>query len=141
MIKKFDLKYLDDILEIEKKAFPKTSYDEFTFIYYSELYPDNFFVYELESSQKIIGYIIFEPNGHIISIAVDKLYRRKRIGTKLMNVVLNRYNGKGIVEVRESNKIAKNFYKKLGFVQVDVLKNYYQDENGVIMVKKSNTPS
>ena len=134
MIKKFNVRYLKEILRIEKKAFPKTPYDEFTFLYYAWLYPDNFLMYIEESSNKIIGYIIFTSDGHIISVAVDYLHRRKEIGTKLVREALKVSRGNARVEVRESNKVAQMFYKKLGFTQFDVTQKYYEDENAIVMI-------
>ncbi len=45
--------------------------------------------------QKLVGYCIFEPNsGDITQIAIDKVYRRKGIGTALLNetVKCNRHS-------------------------------------------------
>ena len=134
MIKKFNVRYLKEILRIEKKAFPKTPYDELTFLYYAGRYPDNFLMYIDESSNKIIGYIIFTSDGHIISVAVDYLHRRKGIGTELVREALRVSKGNARVEVRESNRVAQMFYKKLGFTQFDVTQKYYEDENAIVMI-------
>lgn len=37
---------------------------------------------------EIAGYIIFYPQGHIVSIAVHPAYRRRGIGTELVVEVL-----------------------------------------------------
>jgi len=132
MIRKFRSKDLKEILRIEKKAFPKTPYDELIFIYYKQIYPDNFLVYVEESSDKIFGYIIFSPNGHIVSIAVDPIHRRKGIGNKLVEEVLKVTNSHAKVEVRESNKIAQMFYKKLGFIQSGSIIGFYDDEDAIV---------
>jgi len=134
MIKKFNLGYLKEILKIEEKAFPKTSYDVPTFLYCAELYSDTFLVYLEESSNKIGGYIIFTIEGHIISLAVDHFLRRIGIGTQLVSEVLRRSEGKARVEVREGNKVAQMFYKKLGFTPVDVIQEYYEDEDAIVMI-------
>jgi len=134
MIKKFNVKYLKEILGIEKKAFPKTAYDSLTFLYYAGLCPDNFLVYMEGDSNKIMGYIIFTPDGHIISVAVDCPRRRKGIGTKLVKEALRVSKGNARVEVRENNSVAQMFYKKLGFTKFDVIQKYYEDEDAIIMV-------
>jgi len=139
MIRKFKSKDLEEILRIEKKAFPKTPYDEPIFVYYTQIYPDNFLVYVEESSDKIFGYIIFRPGGHIVSIAVDPMYRRKGIGTKLMDDVLKVSNGNAKVEVRESNKIAQMFYKKLGFFQSGSIIGFYDNEDAIVMIYSSDS--
>ena len=35
-----------------------------------------------------------------------------------------------LLEVRRSNRIAQDFYRKNGFDQLSVRKNYYQTKNG-----------
>lgn len=126
---------LQRIKEIENEAFPKTPYDTLTFIAYWISYPDSFLVYDDCSGEGAKGYIIFDPyDGHIISVAVDKEFRRMGIGSKLVNEVLRRA-GKAYVEVRESNKEAIEFYRSLGFEKVDRAPQYYVTEDALIMVK------
>jgi len=119
LIRKFKLSDLATILGIEKEAFPKSPYNRFIFLYYASIYPDNFLVYVHKDPEtglkKIVGYIIFYPQGHIVSIAVDPPYRRRGIGTELVEEVLKRTKGTASVEVRESNEVAKKFYMHLGF--------------------------
>jgi len=134
MIRKFKRKDLKEILRLEKNAFPKTPYDKSLFIFYTKIYPDTFLVYVDESSDKILGYIIFSHGGYIVSIAVDTMYRRKGIGTKLVEEVLKVSNGNAKVEVRESNKMAQMFYKKLGFFKSDKILGFYDDEDAIVMI-------
>ena len=138
MIRKFKSKDMKEILRIEKKAFPKMPYDELIFIFYAQIYPDNFLVYVGESLDEILGYIIFRPGGHIVSIAVDPMYRRKGIGTKLVKEALKVSNGNAKVEVRESNKIAQMFYKKLGFFESGSIIGFYDDEDAIVMIYSNN---
>lgn len=138
MIRKFRRSDLEEILRIEEKAFPKSPYDEFTFLHYTSAYPDNFIVYEEgegKGTNKIIGYIIFHPEGHIVSIAVHPAYRRKGIGTELVAVVLKGTKGKASVEVRASNEVAKAFYKHSGFSLRTIIPKYYGDEDALVMVR------
>ena len=139
MIRRSKSEDLEEILRIEKTAFPKTPYDESIFIYYAGMYPDNFLVYMEESSDKILGYIIFHPGGHIVSIAVDLPYRRKGIGTKLIQEVLKVSYGIAMIEVRESNKIAQMFYKKLGFIVSGSIPRFYENENAIVMIHRSSS--
>ena len=139
MIRKFKSEDLDEILRIEKTSFPKTPYDELTFIYYLGKYPDNFLVYVEESSDKILGYIIFCPSGHIVSIAVDLPYRRRGIGTKLMQEALKVSYGNAMVEVRVRNRIAQMFYKKLGFIVSGGIPGFYENENAIVMTHRSSS--
>lgn len=127
---------LQRVKEIENSSFPKTPYDTLTFIAYWISYPDSFLVYDDGNDiGQVKGYIIFDPfDGHVVSIAVDKKYRRRGIGGNLVAEVLNRA-GKAYVEVRESNEEAIEFYRSLGFEKVDRVSRYYINEDALIMVK------
>jgi len=139
MIRKFTNSDLDAILRIEREAFPKSPYNRVTFLYYAEAYPDNFLVYTYDDTEKgldeIVGYIIFYPQGHIVSIAVHSAYRRRGIGTELVAEVLKRANGVASVEVRASNEVAKTFYEHLGFSLRTIIPRYYGDEDAFVMVR------
>lgn len=134
-IRKLTASNLQRVKEIENESFPKTPYDILTFIAYWISYPDSFLIYDDGSGEGAKGYIIFDPfDGHIISIAVDKEFRRMGIGSKLVDEVLKRA-GKAYVEVRESNEEAIEFYGSLGFEEVDRAPQYYVTEDALIMVK------
>lgn len=83
----------------------------------------------------VVGYIIFwlkeEHLGHIISIAVDKSFRSKHIATKLLIMAVTTLRNCNIfkitLEVRTSNEIAVNFYKKFGFEIDRKVSKYYND--------------
>jgi ribosomal-protein-alanine N-acetyltransferase len=139
LIRKFKISDLATILGIEKEAFPKSPYSRFIFLYYASIYPDNFLVYVYKDTEtglnKIGGYIIFYPHGHIVSIAVDPAYRRRGIGTELVEEVLKRTKGTARVEVRKSNEVAKKFYTQLGFTVQTVIPKYYGDEDALVMIR------
>jgi ribosomal protein S18 acetylase RimI-like enzyme len=130
MIRKFDVEDIEAVIELERKSFPKTSYSRRTLLFYSVIYPDSFLVYE---DGKILGCVIFELNGHVLSITVDPSARRKGIGTALMKEVF-RHVDKAWVEVRNNNTDAQAFYEKMGFKKKGTIKNYYKTGDGVIMV-------
>jgi ribosomal-protein-alanine N-acetyltransferase len=142
MIRKFNWSDLEDILGIEKEAFPKLPYSRFTFLYYATAYRDNFLVYVDEDKRKglnkIVGYIIFYPEGHIVSIAVHPAYRRRDIGTELVGEILKKTKGNASVEVRESNEVAKEFYTHLGFFMQAIISKYYGDEDALLMIRRDS---
>nr|CBH39312.1 conserved hypothetical protein, acetyltransferase (GNAT) family [uncultured archaeon] len=131
-IRKFRRADLGAILRIEADAFPKTPYDPVTFLYFVSAYPDNFRVYI--AGHEVVGYVIFYPDGHIVSVAVHARYRRSGIGTELVGEVLKRTRGDAIVEVRVSNEVARAFYSHLGFVMQRIIPEYYGDEDAVVMI-------
>jgi len=142
MIRRFNWSDLEDILGIEKEAFPKSPYNRFTFLYYASAYRDNFLVYVHEYKRKglnkIVGYIIFYPEGHIVSIAVHPAYRRRDIGTELVGEILKKTKGNASVEVRESNEVAKEFYMHLGFFMQAIISKYYGDEDALLMIRRDS---
>jgi ribosomal-protein-alanine N-acetyltransferase len=133
MIRKFEITDLDAILRIEAESFPKLPYDRRTFRYYARAYPDQFLVY-VTGPKSVVGYIIFYPQGHIVSLAVHRAYRRRGIGTELVAAVLKRTGGSALVEVRRSNMAAQRFYTQLGFKLRGVIPRYYGDEDALVMV-------
>jgi ribosomal-protein-alanine N-acetyltransferase len=139
-IRKFQLSDMKELLEIEKFSFPKSPYSEDTFLRWYEIAKDTFLVAEVE--KKIVGYIIgFCKNevGIVVSIAVHPNFRRKGIGTKLWGELLKLFKNNNVkiarLEVRKSNSIAQNFYKKIGFKKIGTIKNYYENgEDAIVMV-------
>lgn len=98
---------------------------------------DNEVIYVYIINDIISGFIQIYNNFEtveIINIAVEEKYRNQGIGTSLLNYVLSDLTKENaILEVRESNTIAKNFYIKNGFKVIRIIKNYYDNENGLSM--------
>lgn len=98
-----------------------------------------------QNENRIKGYIMMsldvDPNVvTIASIAVYHKYRGKGIGTELITKALNNvrqfYPNKKAVKlnVRVSNNVAINVYKKIGFTENQKIRNYYQDEDAWEMI-------
>lgn len=137
MIRPFSLSDLNSILRIERESFPKSPYDRLTFIQLHSLYPQHFLVYTEPDSDlrnPIWGYIIFSPDGHIISMAVLPSQRRKGIGKELLREAMKTPHLKRLnAEVRKSNTGAQAFYLKMGFRIVGAVPNYYGNEDALII--------
>ncbi len=137
MIRPFSLSDLNAILKIERESFPKSPYDRMTFIHLHSLYPQHFLVYtgNADSEKDLaLGYIIFSPEGHIISLAVLPQQRRKGIGRALLQKAMEVSHLKGLqAEVRQSNRGAQVFYSRMGFRIVGAVKNYYGNEDALII--------
>lgn len=98
----------------------------------------NVILYEDENKIKgILVYEFFYDRIEIDYIIVDSVYRNCGIATKLLKYIENKHKeAKNItLEVRESNISAINFYKKNGFNKITKRKNYYKDEDGILMIK------
>lgn len=92
----------------------------------------------------VIAMIYFERNatvGHILTIDVLPMYRRKGTGTKLLTEIEKILGGKGVqtcsLEVRENNSAALNLYEKLGYQRIGKLKNYYGKAADGIYLRKA----
>lgn len=86
----------------------------------------------------ILGRII-APEGEIYRIAVDKEYRARGIGYRLLSYGLKTERGRGLetvfLEVRSKNAPAIALYSSYGFRKIGVRKGYYKnpDDDAIIM--------
>ncbi len=102
--------------------------------------------YTAKWMKRVVGFIALWNEGeklHIVNIAVHPEYRKKGVGSKLIEfaVKLAKKNSKKEIylEVRKSNEIAQKLYKKFGFDRSKELERYYNNgENGYIMRKALN---
>ena len=84
-------------------------------------------------------HLIFEE-GHLIHLAVREDRRGQGVGRKLAQAMLRYASNLGAawmtLEVRKSNVPAISLYRSLGFFQVSVRKEYYEDnrEDALLMV-------
>ena len=88
------------------------------------------------------GFILVEETIDVINI-VDVLtfeeYRRLGISESLFKYIIDNYKDKKdkiMLEVRKSNIPAINLYKKMGFNIIHERKNYYKDDDALIMEVK-----
>ncbi|HAW49338.1 TPA: ribosomal-protein-alanine N-acetyltransferase [bacterium] len=130
-MKKEDMPY---VLKIERQSFK----DPWTEGMFEKEVGSDFYV--VKRGENIVGYggfiAVFEE-ADLINIAVSPLFRRKKIGSYLLNFLIKKAKEKGVeeikLEVRESNKIAQMFYKKHGFLEIGKRKGYYKDEDAIVM--------
>ena len=91
---------------------------------------------------KSVGYLEYSliyDRMEVDNINVLEEYRGQGIGTKLMAYLVSMAIDLRVInitlEVRVSNDIARNLYKKFGFREVALRKYYYGDEDGILMEK------
>lgn len=139
-VRKMLIKDIPYILEIEKRCFPipwtKSAFEK-------ELKSNklaHYFVGVLDG--KVAGYggmWLIVDEGHITNIAVHPDFRGKKIGENIIKALVQEAEERRIyrltLEVRKSNIIAQNLYKKLGFVACGIRPAYYSDnsEDALIM--------
>ena len=83
------------------------------------------------------GVMLVGDEAHITTVVVDPLHRQSRIGTRLMLALVDKALGAGAkaltLEVRVSNEAAQALYRRFGMAPVGVRKQYYRDEDALIM--------
>ncbi len=90
----------------------------------------------------LAGISLLFDHSDILTIAVLPEYRNLHIGSMLLKAIIEKTDNmlyeKMFLEVRESNTPAINMYKKYGFDEISIRKNYYTNngENAIIMMKK-----
>lgn len=94
--------------------------------------------------ERVVGYgglLQVATEGHVTNLAVDRDYRRRGIGSRLLDTLVEAAKARGVrsltLEVRESNEAAIQLYEKFGFYSVGRRKRYYpeDDEDALIMWK------
>ena len=95
---------------------------------------------------EIIGFAgikIILDNADIMNIVVKKSWRNQGVGNLLLNNLISICKDLNLLslslEVNEDNLPAIHLYEKVGFKQVGLRKNYYQDKNGIVMSYKIMT--
>ena len=89
---------------------------------------------------EVVGYgglLIVEDDAHIMTLAVHPEARRFRLGTCIMLDLIGRALNMGsrhlTLEVRVSNAAARSLYQRFGFVPVGLRRNYYRNEDALVM--------
>jgi ribosomal-protein-alanine N-acetyltransferase len=132
LIRKFRIEDIDKIAEIEEEAFPKTAYPRECFLRFARSLPDTFVV--IEAGKDVLGYIVFDMHGHIITMAVKAEFRRKGLGTALFTHAARCAQKRLWLEVRSENSGAIAFYKRQGMEVTGKIPNYYVHGDALIMV-------
>lgn len=127
LIREMTLKDCGAVAEIDKNTFSVSQSKEG---YEREYSNPNSRTFVAESEGRIIGFAnVWNICGDVSlnNLAVIPEERSNGVGTLLLKEVLNRYRGCDFVtlEVRKSNEGAIRFYKRFGFRQVGLRKDFY----------------
>lgn len=138
-IEEMKLDDIDGVFEVEKNCFEDYwSKDSFKKELSNNL--AKYFVAKVDG--KVVGYVgiwFVVDEGHITNVAVHENYRGKKIGDKLIKELVQVCKDNKIVsmtlEVRASNIVAQNLYRKYGFKMAGIRKEYYSNnkEDAIIM--------
>lgn len=131
---------IDQVLEVEHASFTLPWSRE---AFYNELHNNKFAVYiVLEADQKIVGYCgvwVIIDEAHVTNVAILPEYRGRKLGEALMRKLIEVVKERGArtmtLEVRVTNYIAQSLYRKFGFQNGGIRKNYYTDnqEDALVM--------
>ena len=123
---------LPDVLRIEQQNY-EFPWDEEIF---KDCFRANYDLRVCEELDRILGYCIVSVGAgeaHILNISVDPAERRQGIGQKMLEYLIEQLQGKAetlFLEVRPSNTSAIALYKKIGFNEIGIRKDYYPAQNG-----------
>ncbi|MBA7604241.1 MAG: ribosomal-protein-alanine N-acetyltransferase [Candidatus Cloacimonadota bacterium] len=136
MLRRMDFFDVPVILEIENRCF-KNPWSAFAFW---ELMSNEDCYCIVMANKKIIGYgmaCLEEEKIHILNIAVEKEERRKGIGTRILQDMLeygaSNKKRRAFLEVRRRNCAAISFYERHHFNKIGVKRRYYSDDDAIIM--------
>jgi [ribosomal protein S18]-alanine N-acetyltransferase len=77
---------------------------------------------------------------HLNKIAVKSEFRRSGVAGAILDHIISKSVNEGkkviFLEVREKNTAARNMYSKFGFIENGLRKNYYPDDNAVLIEKR-----
>ena len=138
IVRKFKPEDLKRVFEIENMSFDQS----YGINMFQQLYEMGIGFLVAEEDGYVIGYVMFwvkyEFQGHIISIAVDKNYRRLGAGTQLLVkaiAILSLLRLDTIyLEVNENNTGAVEFYKNFNFKVDRIVPGYYENGEGAIIM-------
>ncbi|MBQ8314955.1 MAG: ribosomal protein S18-alanine N-acetyltransferase [Lachnospiraceae bacterium] len=126
-------------LEAENFSRP-WSYDAFLKI----LSDENYIVMIAKKEDAFLGYCVLLCTGEeadITNVCTAPKARGKGVATGMLTALMEAGKSRGVteffLEVRESNAPARALYTKLGFEEIGLRKNYYEEprEHAVLMKK------
>jgi ribosomal-protein-alanine N-acetyltransferase len=88
---------------------------------------------------RIVGFVVARTvaadEREILNLAVVPDFRRKGVARALLDSTLRAFRGCVFLEVRESNVVAQEFYKSLGFKVLSKRREYYDSppETAIVM--------
>lgn len=123
--------------DIEVEVYPQAWSQN---VFHDELARANRAYFVAEIGGAIVGYgglMLVEEDAHVTTLAVAPAGRRHGVGTRVMlrlvDAALERGSRNLTLEVRVSNEGARRLYGRFGFAPVGMRKDYYRDEDALVM--------
>ena len=125
---------IDDLTELLLN-YDKKIENHFNFKDYLENDIYSQYVYVIDD--EIVGYILITIIDDLVEIHllyVDNLFRNQKIGTKLIDYIINKYSShRFLLEVVINNYIAIKLYENMNFKKINIRKKYYNDIDAYVM--------
>lgn len=146
-VKQADLEALKKVVD-SSKLFPSEYLEEMMLDYFNNVDTNDFWFTYVEDDKPIaIGYCVPEKltdgTYNLLSIGVSAHTQRNGIASEMMNYLEQLLKDKGgrilIVETSTDNTqlAARNFYKKMGYTQEAVIRDFWKEgEDKIVFWKK-----
>lgn len=132
-LRKMELADLDRMLSIEQRVHPHP-WTRGNFI---DALNSGYLCQVYEAQQKLVGYAVLMAvvdEMHLLNISIDSEFQRQGQGAKLLHKMLEAARSlpmqRVLLEVRRSNLAAQGLYRKAGFSELAVRRDYYAAANG-----------
>jgi ribosomal-protein-alanine N-acetyltransferase len=131
---------LDEVMRIETECFRFPWKRQF---FLADLNRPQSLCLAARTDDRLLGYAIVwrtEDELHLANIAVAPEVRHQGVGAELLRVVIDHgreLQAKRIyLEVRLSNLVAQQFYRKFGFFQTYLRREYYPDKEDALVLER-----
>jgi ribosomal-protein-alanine N-acetyltransferase len=134
-------RHLRKVLEIEEKLYPRP-WTHHTFVSeLGQMRAGNRYYLVAYVGDTMVGYggLMFSgDDAHVTNIAVDPAWQGRGVATEMMLDLVLLAHDRGCVamtlEVRHTNTVAQNLYRRFGFVPAGVRKRYYENTDDAIVM-------
>ena len=137
---------LETIYKIERECFTAEAFTKTQIAHFLEA--PNAVSLIARAENEIAGFtigLIHDYNtvraGHVCTIDVSVVHRRRGVGLRLLKELERIFIQRGVkicyLEARLDNVAARELYRKHGYVEVEILRDYYsRGANGIQLLKK-----
>jgi ribosomal-protein-alanine N-acetyltransferase len=134
-------RHLRKVLEIEEQLYPRP-WTNHTFVSeLSQMRAGNRYYLVAYVGDTMVGYaglMFAADDAHVTNIAVDPAWQGRGVATEMMLDLVLLAHDRGCVamtlEVRHTNVVAQNLYRRFGFVPAGVRKRYYENTDDAIVM-------
>ncbi len=124
---------IEEVMEVERLSFT-SQWTASMYMYEVGQNPLAHYIVAVDN-ERIIGFFgmwIVAGESHVTNVAVHPDYRGRKIGDRLMQEAIayakSLEASRMTLEVRVSNDVAQNLYRKYGFQDGGIRKKYYTDD-------------